>query len=63
MANWLLWLAAAAICYGALSASIRYVYHWRRGARIMAAQAAIQAVICTAGLGTIWAIYRTYLSS
>lgn len=59
---WLYWFGAAAIGYGAISASVRYVHHWRRGARIMAAQAAVQAILCTAGLGTIWAIYRTYMS-
>jgi hypothetical protein len=62
MANWLFWFGAAVIGYGTLSAFIRYVYHWRRGASIMAAQAAVQAVLCTAGLGTIWTIYRTYMS-
>ena len=59
---WLFWLGAAAIGYSTLAASIRYVLHWRRGARIMAAQAALQAILCTAGLGTIWAIYRTYIT-
>jgi hypothetical protein len=62
MAIWLFWLGAAAIGYGTLSACIRYVYHWRRGACIMAAQAAVQAILCTVGLATIWAIYRTYIS-
>jgi len=55
-------LGVAAISYGALSGSIRYVYHWRHGARILAAQAAVQAVICIVGLGVICALYRTYIS-
>jgi hypothetical protein len=62
MAIWLFWFCAVAVGYGAISASIRYIHHWRRGSRIMAAQAALQAVLCTAGLGTVWAIYRTYIS-
>jgi hypothetical protein len=62
MAIWLFWFCAVAIGYSTLSAAIRYVYHWRRGSRIMAAQAALQAILCTAGLGTIWTIYRTYIS-
>jgi len=62
MVIWLYWLGAAAIAYSTLSATIRYVYHWRRGDRIQAAQAALQAILCTAGLGTIWAIYRTYIT-
>jgi hypothetical protein len=62
MAHWPFFLSVTAISYGALSGAIRYVYHWRRGARILAAQAAVQAVICTGGLGMICAIYRTYFS-
>jgi hypothetical protein len=61
MAIWLFWFGAAAIGYGTLSAFIRYVYHWRRGARIMAAQAAVQAVLCTFGIAVIWAIHQVYL--
>jgi len=59
---WLFWLGAAAIGYSTLAASIRYVLHWRRGARIMAAQAALQTLLCTFGLATLWCIYRAYMS-
>jgi predicted signal transduction protein with EAL and GGDEF domain len=56
------WLGAAAVGYSTISASIRHVHHWRRGANILAAEAALQAVVCTLGLGTFWAVYLTYLS-
>ena len=58
---WFFWFGAAAIAYSTISASIRYVHHWRRGARIMAAQAALQALLCTFGLVTLWCIYRAYM--
>jgi hypothetical protein len=59
--TWLFWSGAAVIVYSAISASIRYVHHWRRGSRTMAAQAAVQALLCTFGLVTAWAIYRVYM--
>ena len=58
---WLYWFGAAAIGYGALSACIRYIHHWRRGARIMAAQAAVQAMLCTVGIAVVWAIHQVYM--
>jgi hypothetical protein len=58
---WLFWFGAAAIGYGALSAFIRYIHHWRRGARIMAAQAAVQAMLCTFGIAIAWAIHQVYM--
>jgi hypothetical protein len=62
LVTWVFWSGAAAVGISTISASIRYVHHWRRGAKILAAEAALQAVVCTFGLVTFWAIYRTYMS-
>jgi len=62
LVTWVFWIGAATVGYSTISASIRYVHHWRCGAKILAAEAAVQAVVCTVGLGTFWAIYRTYMS-
>ena len=35
---------------------------WLGVAEVLAAEAALQALVCTFGLVTFWAIYRTYMS-
>ena len=62
LVTWVFWLGAVAVLLGMISATIRYVHHWRRGSKILAAEAALQGVVCTFGLVTFWAIYRTYMS-
>jgi hypothetical protein len=59
--TWLFWSGSAAIVYSTISASVRYLHHWRRGARTLAAQAGLQTVFCVFGLVTLWCIYRVYL--
>jgi len=59
---WLFWSGATAIAFGTVSASFKYVHHWRRGASAMAAQAALRTVLGTFGLVTLLFIYRIYLS-
>jgi len=62
LVTWIFWLGAVAVLLGTISAAVRYVHHWRRGSKILAAEAALQGVVCTFGLVTLWAIYRTYMS-
>jgi len=62
LVTWLFWLGVAAVGFSTISATVRYVHHWRRGAKVLAAEAALQALVCTFGLVTFWAIYRTYMS-
>jgi hypothetical protein len=59
--TWLFWASAAVISYSALVASINYVKYWRQGARIMAAQAILQTVLCMSGLVVLWVIHRFYM--
>jgi hypothetical protein len=58
---WLFWSGAVVIAYSAIVASVRYVHHWRRGARIMAAQALLQTALSTFGLVAFWLIHRNYM--
>ena len=58
--NWLIWSAVAVAIYITISASVRYIHHWRRGARTLAAQAALQTVIYLSVLVTIWCVYRAH---
>jgi hypothetical protein len=58
---WLYWSGAAVIVYSTVSASVKYVHHWRRGSRAMAAQAGLQTVLSIFGLAIIWAIYQVYM--
>ncbi|HQR12332.1 MAG TPA: hypothetical protein PLW68_13490 [Casimicrobiaceae bacterium] len=58
---WLFWAGAAAVAYGIVSATVKYVHSWRIGHRIMAAQAALQTVLCMAGLLMLLIIYQIYL--
>ena len=58
---WLFWSGATAIAIGTVSASVKYIHHWRRGSSAMAAQAALQTVLGTFGLVTLLFIHRIYL--
>jgi hypothetical protein len=59
--NWLFWAGAAVVTFGIVSATIKYVHSWRVGHKIMAAQAALQTVLCMAGLLMLLIIYQSYL--
>ena len=58
---WLFWSGAAVIVYSAVSASMRYVHFWRRGARTLAAQAGLQTILCLFGLVALWVIHRGFM--
>jgi len=58
---WLFWPGAVVIAYSAIIASVRYVYHWRRGARTMAAQALLQTALSMFGLIAFWLIHRNFM--
>jgi hypothetical protein len=60
--TWLFWSGVAVIAYSTISASFKYIHHWRRGARPMAAQAALQTVLSTFGLVALLLIRRIYMS-
>jgi hypothetical protein len=57
----LFWSGAAVIVYSCVAASIRYLYHMRRGARIRAAQAMIQSMLSMFGLVALWFIHQYYV--
>ena len=57
----LFWSGAAAIVYSCITASVSYVYHLRRGAKIMAAQAMLKSMLSLFGLVALWFIYRHYV--
>ena len=59
--TWLFWSGAAVAIYTTISASVRYVHHWRRGSRTLAAQAALQTVIYLSVLVTLWCVYRAFM--
>jgi glucose uptake protein GlcU len=58
--TWVFWSGAAVAMYITISSSVRYVHHWRRGSKIMAAEAALQTVIYLSCLVTLWCVYRAY---
>jgi hypothetical protein len=58
--TWLFWSGATVIAYGTVSASVKYIHHWRRGSSAMAAQAALQTVLGTIGLVALLFVYRIY---
>jgi hypothetical protein len=57
----LFWSGVAVIVYSCVTASISYLYHLRRGARIKAAQAMIQSMLSMFGLVALWFIHRYYV--
>lgn len=59
--NWLFWAGAAVVTLGIVSATVKYVRCWRIGHKFMAAQAALQTVLCMAGLLVLMIIYQSYL--
>jgi hypothetical protein len=59
--HWTFWVGALAIVFSAVVASVRYVNYSRQGARTMAAQAIVQAVLCIFGLVALWIIHRFYM--
>jgi hypothetical protein len=58
--TWVFWSGATVIAYSTVSASVKYIHHWRRGSSAMAAQAALQTVLGTFGLVALLFIYRIY---
>jgi hypothetical protein len=59
--TWLFWSGVAVISYSTVSASVKYIHHWRQGAKPMAAQAALQTVLSTFGLVALLLIRRVYM--
>jgi hypothetical protein len=47
---WLFWFGVAVLAYNHIAASIRYFFHLREGARIIAAQALLRSLLSMAGL-------------
>jgi hypothetical protein len=59
--TWLFWSGAAVVACGTVSATVRYFHFWRLGHKVMAAQAVLQTVLCTAGLVALYLIHELYL--
>ena len=57
----LFWSGTALVVYSWISASIRYVYYIRRGARIMAAQAMLKSLLSLVGLVALCFIHHYYV--
>jgi hypothetical protein len=57
----LFWSGAPVIVYSWIAASIRYVYHVRRGARIMAAEAMLKSMLSLIGLVALWFLHEYYV--
>jgi len=57
----LFWSGAAVVVYSCIAASVRYLYHLRRGAKIMAAQAMLQSMLSMFGLVALFFVHRYYL--
>jgi hypothetical protein len=57
----LFWLGVAIFVYGAVAAPVAYVQHRRRGARVLAAEALIAALLSAACLIALWFIYDYFM--
>ena len=53
----LFWTGVVIFFLGAIAAPVAYVYHWRRGARLMASQALIAAILSALCLAALWVLY------
>lgn len=56
----LFWSGAAVIGYSYIGGFIKYIYHLRRGSKILAEQALIQSMLSMSGLVALWLIHRYY---
>lgn len=54
----LFWSGVVISFLGAIAAPMAYVYHWRRGARLMASQALIAAMLSALCLAVLWLFYE-----
>ena len=56
----LFWTGVVIFFLGAVAAPMAYVYHWRRGARLMASQALIAAMLSALCLAVLWLFYEYF---
>lgn len=57
----LFWIGVVIFLYGAIAAPMAYVYHLRRGARVMASQAMIAAILSALCLAVLWLFYEYFI--
>ena len=56
----LFWTGVVIFSLGAIAAPVAYVHHWRRGARVLASQALIAAMLSTLCLAVLWLFYEYF---
>ena len=57
----LFWTGVVIFFFGAIAAPMAYVYHLRRGARVIASQALIAAILSALCLAALWLFYEYFI--
>jgi len=61
LGGWLFWSVTGLVVYSGVSATVRYLQHWRSGARTLAAQAVLQTLFCMILLVALMFIYQGFM--